>query len=392
MYMKLVAISSLLLVSACANGVPGWRPLSYSVPAETRAFPIVQSDCPHYTPPDVEDAESKFLGGGVLAALAIGAATELVDNFTTALGDAAAGGALPSSTATAAIDIDRNALPRCLVVVRGVFGSAASPDSNYPELTRALGLPPVTDLHHYIELQMRQSASETALSFFPTFTLLNQSIDGKRSGSRELAMSVNFDVVGVAEGTGSVVTVSDRNISTAYRYDWWREGDRGPVYPNSSPWFASFIGQTSDTQSARVPVTITTTIVESRPSRQYLAFLHTILEGANEEIDSEINDQLDPETQTTNQTASNTAQGQAATSLATANNSIISYCNVSGDNDVSATRNTRSATARSHQFDANSKALAAGEEIPFPDAELIIVSGDSVSTANLSGCATYVES
>lgn len=230
------------LLSGCAGGLPGLRPLTYQEPGETRVYSSYKA-CPH-------TAGANF--APVLAAIGVEAASQLIKGFGTALSKGAEGGALPASVSTTNIEVGTD-LPQCLIIIRGRFAANADePEAialpstgNAQPLSivkrdgskAVAALPEVLDLQHYIELQLLPSANRTAMTFGPALIHVARSMDGARSGERALSIAVKFDRPGKNE-VGSAVLIGNRRIGDLAAY---------PLDPRDrmlyeAPWFAIIEG------------------------------------------------------------------------------------------------------------------------------------------------------
>lgn len=374
------SLASLLFLSACMNGATGFRPLTYAEPGETRTL-VSYTDCESYKPNQQQFAPA------MLAAVAIGAASKVLENFGTSLSNAAAGGELPATSGTANFETTVGRVPQCIMIIRGEFAPANStdgnpvegkwvvPDSNSPTGLSNQTLPKVVKLQHRIELQIIQSQDKSALLMQPVYAKIAQSTDGETEAgkSRDLSIALAFARPGKKD-VGSVVVLSNQKIGTAFTYD------AKNMSPSQSPWFASFTApaKQGDTPSATpIPVTAKTTVVETRPSRAFLAFVASIFNDvAKPAINTALKNEFDADTIETNTKSDLDASAAYATAYGTAIAARSTYCAL----DVNAASNEAerakaSAAARSAQIKANKAAIDADLEPPFDDGELIEVTG-----------------
>ena len=419
------------LLSGCAGGLPGLRPLTYQEPGETRVYTSYKA-CPHTSGKNFAP---------VLTAVGVEAASQLIKGFGTALTKGAEGGALPASVSTTNIEVGAD-LPQCLVIVRGRFAASsddpeaiALPSTGSAQPLRIVkrdgskapaALPAVLDLQHYIELQLLPSANRTAMTFGPALIHVARSMDGARSGDRTLSIAVKFDRPGKDE-VGSAVLIGNRRIGdlTAYPRD---PRDR-MLY--EAPWFAIIEGVapagkpgsgvstaaqdelpttpegttanpdaqtgaiaaapevTSSTKDAGavngpLPYTVTTTVIETRPTKEFLAFVASVFNSVEPTINSEVKGTIDPAARRTAAATSLDNESAFATSFAAAQTSLLAYCALPATTDRSDLI-SKSASALTAQLAANKAALSADRTQPFPT--LVEVGSDDPSTVD--GCAGY---
>ncbi len=382
-----------LILASCASGIAGFRPTTYREPAETRVF-ISNNSCPSLQGTQLAP---------ILATIALGAASKLLEGFGNALSRAGEGGALPASIASANFEVPRGTTPKCLIIVRGEFvppereaRPVTLPSSAFVTQTlnanqgfddSTVSLPPVYELHHYIELQILSSADSSALSFAPVYTNFVRSMDGGTSGQREVSITVKFDRPGRAQ-TGSVLLIGPRQLG---RVDWFSPYLPTRRFPYEAAWFSSF-HQTTQAEAGvasatnqPIPVTVTTTVIETRPTREFLTFIATVFNGARPAIEGALKSEIDPTTRETEERSALTSQGAYATSLAAAHNAVIAYCALDSTSSQP-DRYTKSAAARTAQLAANSAAMAADANVPFSSSRLIAVSGQAVAAANPGRC------
>jgi hypothetical protein len=143
--------------------------------------------------------------------------------------------------------------------------------------------------------------------------------------------------------------------------------------------------------SDAVPVTITVTVVETRPTREGLAFVAAVFNGARPAINEAIKPVLDPSARSAaaaqEATTNLTAQADLATAFAGARTALIAYCEGASDAETAAGRTdriTKSAAARTAQIRANVAAVAAEVAQPFP---VLVAVGEQKVSAGTIGCA-----
>lgn len=432
-----VALTGMSLLSGCASGLPGLRPLTYQEPGETRIYASYKA-CPHKAGPNFAP---------VIAAIALEAASQLIKGFGTALSKGAEGGALPSSVATTNIEVGKD-LPQCLVVIRGRFAADADhknpvalppvPDGTQPlkliksdGSTLETGLPVVYDLQHYIELQLVPSKNNTAITFGPALVYVARSMDGATKGDRSLSIAVKFDRPG-HDGVGSVVLIGNRKIGdmTAYGLDerdrlqyeapWFAaidtaNGAAGPTTasgtgtvthagggtppstpagttpspaPSPAPTPAVASGAQADNPGGTVngpfPYTLTATVIETRPTKEFLSFVASVFTGAEPALTDAVKGQIDPTTRLAAKTSSIDDQSAYATAYAAAQTALLAYCPLPATTSKSDLI-VKSAAARTGQLGANKAALAADLTIPFP----ALIDINTADPAGVAGCTSY---
>lgn len=426
-------------VAGCTSGLPGLRPLTHQEPSDTRLL-VSYADCPN-TPADGPNLAP------VLASIAIGAASKLLEGFGTALTKGAEGGNLPASVATTNVELDAGETPRCLIAIRGQFQpkrageqpvvlpipaqtvTVAGEPPQLPLLIKTAkgssdraGLPEVYSLQHYVELQLVASRNQSALTFAPIMTRIARSMDGQRSGSRELSVAIKFERPG-KDPVGGAVLVNDHAIGADRAYKVLPSGR----FEKEAPWFvgiqtsaaaksggtalaggaAGGTGNSSGTvpqsppsaattpQAAAAavtgiatagpfPYTVTATVVETRPTREFLAFVASVFGAARPAIESELKSELDSTTIRAEANTALDAEGAFADALGKAHSAVLIYCALPSGDEKKAERFAKSGEARKAQIAANKAALAADAVAPF--ASLVTVSGSAPATSNSSAC------
>jgi len=394
MNIRKAAVLFPLVLGGCANGIAGFRPTTYREPAETRVF-VSEESCP-----SLQGAQL----APIIATIALGAASRLLEGFGNALARAGEGGALPASIASSNFEVPRGVTPKCLIIIRGDFAAprpGARPvtlpstafvtqmlGTNQRFVDSTVSLPPVYELHHYVELQILNSVDSSALSFAPVYVNFVRSMDGGTSGQREVSITVKFDRPGKTQ-TGSVLLIGARQLG---RVDWFAPYEPTRRFPYEAAWFSSFHQNTQADATATagatnlpIPVTVTTTIIETRPTREFLTFIAGVFNGARPTIEGALKSEFDPATREAEDRSALTTQGAYATALAGAHNAVIAYCAL-GAASTPTDRYTKSAAARTAQLAANSAAMAADVNMPFATSSLIAVDGQAVATANPGRC------
>jgi hypothetical protein len=376
-----------------------------------------------------------------------GVASTLLNNFGTALAEGAQGGALPSSTATLNLQLDPGKSPRCIVVIRGAYrptdkastpidlGTYAGLDANASEQRQRLTdlkIPALYRVDHYVELRLDASNTSKALTFAPIYVKLGQSIDGDREGERDLSIALKFSRVG-ADPVGSTVVLADIPIGSSR--SWAPQDENGKRYPLEAPWFAGFhpapapagtqaaadkavaattpaapppaavggggviggaavgpAGSTrpsmQSTNPAALPVTVTSTVVETRPTKEGLAFIATVFNGLEPKIEEALKPDIDDQARHAADATSLGVQADYATAEGAARAAVISYCSASSTETTAAgkqDRITKSSAARTAQLKANVAALKA--ELAQPFTALVAVSSGLPATVNAGPCS-----
>lgn len=426
------------VLSACASGFQGARPLTYATPGAAHVF-ATADPCPH-DPPGEEF-------GALVAAAVTGVASTLLKNFGTALAEGAKGGALPSSTATRNLQLDPGKVPKCVVVIRGAFRADAHTRppidlADYVDLPaaaadqrnrlKALQIPAVYRIDHYVELRLDASNNNKALTFAPVYVKLGNSIDGDTEGERDLSIALKFSRIG-ADPVGSTVLLADQPIG--HGQSWQRQPDKR--FPVEAPWFGSFqpapapagttaaaadkavaapvaatplpaavgaggagignglVGAPGSTKPsmqsespAAIPVTVTTTIVETRPTKEGLAFIASVFNGLEPKIEEALKPVIDDQARHAADATSLGVQADYATAEGAARAALISYCSAASSEATAAGKQDRiakSSAARTAQLKANVAAIKA--ELPQPFATLVTVASGLPHTANAGPCS-----
>lgn len=449
--MKTALIGVLLpaiLFGGCASGLPGLRPLSYATPGEA-IIHATSDKCPH------EPGREEF-GGLVAAALTGAASQLLKNFGAALSEGAKGGALPSSAASqNVQLDpgVTPKCLVVLRGSFQPVAGMAEVDLPTFLELPAAaaderrrvadLGLPPVFRVDHWIELRVDASANGKALTFAPVFVKVGRSIDGAVRGERDLSIALKFNRVG-AEAVGSAVVVADRRIGLATT---WQRSSAGR-FRIEAPWFGTFHpapspagsppapaaptptpaavggvappvrgpvggggegaggavagppsqapGSTRPTmESARaeaVPVTVTATVVETRPTNEGLAFVAAVFNGIQPRIEQAVRPLVDSDArETANAAAATTelvAQVEFATLEGAARSAVIGYCSLASTAADAAGRQDRlakSTAARVAQLKANAAAIKAQVALPYPS--LAEVSVGDPATVNTATCA-----
>ena len=447
----MASVCALSLTGCGSEGLPGLRPLTYASPGEAK---IVLSgvQCPH--DPDLKN------GADVIGSIATAAAGQLLDNFGQTLTKAAAGGALPASTATINFTPHPGDLPQCIILMRGEFtdvsvnketrgkvdliskvGAVGTGDTG-PAL-RALKLPQMDRVDYYIELKLIKAPGGKALTFAPVYLWMPTSLDGSTSGSRDLSIALRFKPIGGDE-VGAPILLPNRQLGIGKEIP--QNANRQFDY--QAPWFGNFSSPPaqSDVGSAKlgaaikprapaikpavpasgdieagagavgsggvpaapaapqsrfvdlfpasgdtVPVTLTSTVVETRPERGGLAFVASVFTAAEPTIKTAVGPALDSTVASANKQATLTVEATAQTAFGQGEGAMIAYCQYTTVNPDPAGRADyiqKSSAASAAQLVANSAALAAHKAEPYPDV-ITISDGAGDLGSNKAICAKY---
>lgn len=438
-----------LTLTACASGFPGVRPLTYSTPGEAHVY-ATGGKCVH------ETAGDEFAGliaaalTGVAsqllknfgAALTEGSKGGALPTSTAILNlqldpkvipkcvIIIRGAYQPTSKDSAGIDLNK---------------FLDLDDSMQEERVRLqeLKIPSLYRIDHYIELRLDNSANEKALTFAPLYVKVSQSIDGSTSGERDLSVSVKFNRAG-ADAVGSAVVIADRNVGNQASR-WTRQDNKR--FPIEAPWFGTFYaaevnGTTGgpvvvqapvapakpvpaaappapvggggavggggkavapgvpkspapsmeSTAKTSLPVTLTATVVETRPTNEGLAFIAAIYNGIEPKIEDVAKPLIDSGARSAAEAAQRSgdlsAQADFSSADGAARAALITYCATSSAEDSAAGKQDRiqkSSAARIAQLKVNLAAIKADIEQPY--ANLIVISSALPSVSNAAICA-----
>lgn len=138
-------------------------------------------------------------------------------------------------------------------------------------------------------------------------------------------------------------------------------------------------------------MTLTVTVVETRPTNQSLAFIASVFNGLEPKIEETLKPMIDSDARAKADAAEATAELGALAEYAVAEGAaraaLITYCKAASTDPAAAgqvDRITKSKDARSSQLKANVAAIKA--EVDQPYSSLITVSAELPATANASGC------
>lgn len=457
------SIGLISLLSGCASGLPGMRPLTYVTPGEAHVFATGEK-CPH------EPVGKEF--GGLAAAAITGVASQLLKNFGTTLSEGAKGGALTPSISTLNLQLEPGKVPKCVVIVRGAFQPSdksrttvdlgsylglATDAADARTRLATLNIPQLYRVDYYIELRVGASENSKALTFAPLFMQIDKSIDGATKGERDVSIALKFGRVGSEAAIGSAILVSDRKLGAPSSWEPLGNGR----YLIEAPWFGTFHasptvagipaattaapaqaqaaakpqaanrargatpplpdaredaspvgegglgagggdtglptlpGSTIPTMQSKspsaVPVTLTATVVETRPTNEGLAFVASVFGGLQPQIEAKLKPLIDSEARQAavdaEATAELNAQAELAAARGTAEGALISYCSASSPDATAAGRQdriTKSQAARAAQLKANVSAIKAAEAYIY-DA-IVVVSANLPSAVNAGPC------
>lgn len=397
-------------ISACAAGLPSLRPTSYAMPGEAHVY-ATGHDCIHEPARD----SGQELAPIVVAALT-GIASQLLKNFGTALSEGAKGGPLPTSAATTNLELEPDAVPRCIVIIRGAFQPTTKTSNaldlqdvlgirgKAAEVTRlqSLNIDPVYRIDHFIELRVDASANKKALTVAPVWVLMNQSIDGARKGKRDVSVAVQFTRVGSNDKFGSTIVLQDRELgATASQFVRHPATKRWQV---ESPWFATFhatstkegasssaIPSMNSRTETAIPVTLGVTVVETRPTKEGLAFIAGIYNGIEPKLAERAKLLIDSDAaqaaDATVDSAALTLKANFETAKASARSAGITYCETSSKAEDAAGKLDRIAKSKAlfeAQVKANDAALKA--DLPQPFSSFVSISEKLPDAANPDLC------
>jgi hypothetical protein len=303
----------------------------------------------------------------------------------------------------------------------------------------SLNIPTLYRIDHYIEIRMMGSANAKALTFAPLYVKIDKSIDGGTKGERDLSVALKFGRVGSDTPAGSAIIIADRRLGTASSWELMATGR----YAIEAPWFGTFhaapnpAGSTPSAAAGpapqpgavpagpvggggagaggavngnplpaspgstipsmqsnsvnSVPVTLTATVVETRPTNEGLAFVASVFGGIQPKIEARLNQAIDSDARQAAENAEATAglnaQAELAAAEGTAQAALIGYCTASSVDLTAAgkqDRITKSQSARSAQLKANVAAIKAEEDLRY-DA-LVEISAGLPDAVNSLAC------
>lgn len=412
--------------------------------------------CPH-DPRSVQRAGAAEFGGAIVTALVGSLVSKGLERFGTALQEGAEGGELPAITAQRNMMLAPGTHPNCLILVRGEFGDSgtsvapflttddanvAQSPSGLPDIVakrlNEFGIDNVVRLDQYIELAIVPASNERAMTFAPVHYQMSRSIDGSSSGERDVTVSLAFKRAGEEKPVGSNVLLGGRRIGNSETFAQSRcplgeDGFGLPycVLPVQAEWFGSFhpadpakketkkpkstgpqndetdpvqnLPQTDETGAVEVslwstdknsvPVTVTATIVETRKTREGLAFVASVFNDVKPKIEEELKPLYDETQRRANETAALTKLAELAGAVSAAEAKLITYCKVAKTDPQDAAaqidRLTKSQEAYAAQVAANSKAISIGEALPYGPSDILELSELVQSEVNEEQCSKY---
>ena len=395
-----MALMTVATLAGCANGFPGARPLTYATAGEARLYASFDK-CPNDPNPTQEIAP-------VAAAILTSVASQLLTNFGTALTNGATGGALPSSTSSLNMSLEPSGIPRCIVIMRGefddnFFADVPSEDedpSTYQtkleekkvsinsDISHLLGVDSteindelnafhfdkIINIDHLIEIKMILPKNSKAYTFVPIFTRINRSIDGDKSGVRDISIKLEFKNPSLQGATyGSIVVIGNRKIGENLNTIGWNPETK--QYPHQAPWFGMDIKKDetkkdktnqknteskkptvfSDADNA-TPMTLTATVVETRPSNEGLAFIASVFGGVKSTLNEEVQQIIDPSLNDAAKAAAELAESDFYSAKSDAETAKVTYCTNGNSN---ANNEAGDSMVRAKQLKANSLAIKA---------------------------------
>jgi len=424
------------LLASCAPSLPGLRPLTYATPGEARLY-VSGGRCLH-GPAGNEAA-------GLVAAALLEAGSQALKNFGQALKDGSQGGALQPVVATQNIQLLPDTSPKCVTLVRGSFDDKGNAKgsrtvASYVDIGEddkdftSLNIPKVTALDYYIELQLANSTNHKALKFNPVYALVERSIDGDTKGTRDVSIALKFSKIGASD-VGSTVVLGNQTIGAGKKFEPQAAGGR---YIYEAPWFGAFNAKANDPASPTqtrdlnpptpptgtppvgtgggaissggnngqnpstpvvdiaakgndaVPITVSMTVVETRPTKEGLAFIASIFNGIEPQIETAAKPLIDSKAASAQESSDLSALSTFSTAQGTAQGAMFTYCSASSTDDTLAgkqDRITKSSAARSAQIQANVAAIAASQPKPF--LKLVNISTGLARTANNDACTQF---
>jgi hypothetical protein len=142
------------------------------------------------------------------------------------------------------------------------------------------------------------------------------------------------------------------------------------------------------TNPAALPVTVTSTVVETRPTKEGLAFIATVFNGLEPKIEEALKPVIDDQARHAADATSLGVQADYATAEGAARAAVISYCSASSAETTAAgkqDRITKSSAARTAQLKANVAAIKA--ELAQPFTTLVAVSSGLPTAVNAGPCS-----
>lgn len=432
-----ISLVSGTILSGCSSGFPGARPLTYSTPGEARLF-VSANECPHVS----ESKEFlpaavlvTAIGSQLLtnfgAALAKGAEAGKLSPEAATLNMMPDSGAMPKCIVIIRGEFDKTDATSQSIEKYDLF-SVPSNEQNMKIKVDNLKIPAVYRADYVIETRLMMSNNKKAIKLAPVYFRFNRSIDGDTSGTRDMTVTYDFTTPG-GNKSGSVLVI--RNKSIGGQEQAFGVNDYGN-YTIESPWFTPFnvsptlpsskgvkpdtihgqrksgnslpdVMSNSDVKKTAkpdennvlptgspyrnlpssilfsdkpdaMPVTLSSTIVETRPTNEGLAFIASVFTAVKPDIENSIKESIDPETIKKTSSEISNAESTYLTALGEAKKAELDYCTLSQKDNSTAARTERimkSAAAGSAQAKANSAAIIMGKTYEFTS---IIPVSDSI--------------
>lgn len=339
----------------------------------------------------------------------------------------------------------RNPTEKNLRALFGEGGEAEAPAELKGRLD-AFNFVPVYRVDHLIEIQVVSSSNSKALTFAPIFVRIDRSMDDSKEGERDISIALSFKRLGHDE-VGSTVVVADRLIGEEPTV--MKRHAVTKRFTREAPWFGSFharptiedsaviaakqtVGAPSDAVptnaavapdagvvggggagagevstvagsapasmavtlfskgASAVPVTLTATVVETRPTNEGLAFIASIFNGVKPKLEEALKPIIDPSLKDAADeaaaSAAYTVEADYSRAYQDAEGAIIAYCHGASSDSTptgQADRIKKSGDARVAQLKANAAALKAGKSnLPYKKP----VSISSAPPSSATGC------
>lgn len=428
-------------LAGCTSGFPGARPLTYAIPGEARLF-VSPGKCPHQPDGDEAAGLAVAVLTGVASellsnfgtALKQGAVGGNLPSSVSTLNMTLDPGVIPRCIVIVRGAFEQDKRNPTEKNLRALFGEAKDPEERKRRLD-AFNFVPVYRVDHLIEIQVVSSSNSKALTFAPIFVRFDRSLDDSKEGERDVSIALSFKRLGY-EPVGSTVVVADRLIGHEPTVI-----ERHAVterFSREAPWFGSFhatptiedsagiaakpaVGAASAAAAANaatapaagvvggggagaggvgmvpniapasmavtlfskgvsaVPVTLTVTVVETRPTNEGLAFIASVFNGIKPKLEEALKPIIDPSLKdAAEEAAKSTAysvEAEYSQAYQAAEGALIAYCHgASSDNSPTGQldRIKKSGDARIAQLKANAAALKAGKlNVPYKNLVLI---------------------
>lgn len=315
---KLVPFACLLstVFSGCSTGWDGMRSTEHVPIGETRNYTSFEK-CP-------SDTAGRESGGIALMVLSL-IGQKMLTNVGKVIAEGAKAGNLTATTGVRNLSLPRGTLPNCVVIVRGQFSKHPNVSnqatlekygkhfqrsgelSEFNNRILALGLDDVTRLDQVIELRVFKHQYKPTISFGPLYVGIFKSADGAMSGPRNATVTLKFS------GPDTKMTESSLALPdlTVGKPDPVMMKDANGRHKQEAPWFGVDFGSppqppttavdvqnrdiasqnqsaTTTTRVSEVPITLTTTVSEYRPTNEGLNLFSLVFSSlqdvANEEL------------------------------------------------------------------------------------------------------------